>query len=181
MRYTPRRSPPEIIDFEEDRPYWREVRRRPALRRHIASVQALPRPIQAIVWLAWALFLLLCTFSGWLVVGGIARAEPLDWAKQGGQIGPLSQLAAGFSGGMVCNRTTNILVAEQFTEKVMNGKAMTPSQAADFGFLVIGVHAMQVSMLSVQEPKKAAIKKHCSVIDEAFGPNGTAIKGLLSE
>lgn len=102
---------------------------------------------------------------------GAAQAEPLDWVKTREEMSAISQIAAGYAWGQICDKRVDTASAARFMEARLGpGRQYSATQVADMMFAVVGTIALQ---------RQLAGQGGCAAVRKAYGPGGSAIPGLL--
>ena len=118
----------------------------------------------------------LCAFFGLVFIAGSADARKLDQDE----IGPVSQIASALNAGLVCNYLADDAAMGRFlASKVGERRLYDNESIAQAMFFVIGIQAMQAQILNIGQMNKLQLAKFCRDQLLSFGPNGTAVPGLL--
>jgi len=99
-----------------------------------------------------------------------ALAGDFDWMNKD-QMSAVSTLAAGYAGGLRCDRLVDSAVAGAFLTKAFGGRSFSAQEVAAIGKMITGIIAAQAIF--------GADARACATVRKAFGPGGTNIPGLL--
>ena len=98
-----------------------------------------------------------------------ALAGDFDWINKD-QMPAVSTLAAGYAGGLRCDRLVDSAVAGAFL-KAFGGRSVSAQEVAAIGKMITGIIAAQ-AIIGADARAYATVRK-------AFGPAGTNTPGLL--
>ena len=98
-----------------------------------------------------------------------ALAGDFDWMNKD-QMSAVSTLAAGYAGGLRCDRLVDSAVAGAFL-KAFGGRSFSAQEVAAIGKMITGIIAAQ-AIIGADARAYATVRK-------AFGPAGTNTPGLL--
>jgi len=98
-----------------------------------------------------------------------ALAGDFDWMNKD-QMSAVSTLAAGYAGGLRCDRLVDSAVAGAFL-KAFGGRSFSAQEVAAIGKMITGIIAAQAII--------GADARACATVRKAFGPAGTNTPGLL--
>ena len=124
------------------------------------------------------------TFGSMLVLAlaGELHAAPLDNLTND-QKSALGQLFGGYSESFLCNKQVDFDVAAAFLKSKLGSDTLSVKQAANLAHFAIGIQIIAVSHLELgkmqKEAAQNAVKEHCMRVEQAFGPKGNVIPGLL--
>ena len=99
-----------------------------------------------------------------------ALAGDFDWINKD-QMPAVSTLAAGYAGGLRCDRLVDSAVAGAFLTKAFGGRSVSAQEVAAIGKMITGIIAAQ-AIIGADARAYATVRK-------AFGPAGTNTPGLL--
>jgi hypothetical protein len=107
-----------------------------------------------------------------VVSSGPIKARDMDWIHNKQEMEAISTLAAGYAGGLRCDRLINADVAGVYLDTVFPGRTFSPHEMAKFAKIVVGIIAAQATLVG-NDPRS------CRIVRADFGPSGSVIKGLL--
>jgi hypothetical protein len=108
-----------------------------------------------------------------LALNDVALARDFTWITSPAQMSALSSLAAGYAGGLRCDRIIDATVAGAFLTKTFGGRPFSAQEVAEVGKMIAGVIAMQTVVVRRADPRS------CATVRKYFGPGGSTIPGLL--
>ena len=101
-----------------------------------------------------------------------ANATDLDWIYNKQEMDAVSTLAAGYAGGLRCDRLIDPDVAGKYLSAAFPGRVFSATEMTKFAKIVIGIVAAQ-SVVLKNDPRS------CAQVRAFFGPSGSTIKALV--
>lgn len=110
---------------------------------------------------------------------GAAGAEPMDWLQKEQKVA-VGQLIGGYTEALICKKNVDLEVAGKFLQEKLGDAKITPDQLAQAFHMALGLHGLQMGEFMKSRPTEQTANAHCKkVYDEAFGPKGHVIPGLM--
>jgi hypothetical protein len=113
------------------------------------------------------------------ILASPASGGPFGWATQE-QMSVASQLGAAHASANLCNHEIDeVGTARVIRTRIAQDGKLTPEMAADLMKMIVGLQAMQVTLLNTARMDKQRLAEHCATMLSNFGPNGSQLKGVL--
>lgn len=97
-------------------------------------------------------------------------AGDFDWMNKG-QMSVVAALAAGYAGGLRCDRLVDTAVAGAFLRKAFGDRSFSAPEVASIGKAITGIIAAQAII--------GSDARACATVRKGFGKGGTEIPDLL--
>jgi hypothetical protein len=115
-----------------------------------------------------------------LVLTTVAWSEPLNWLTKG-QRDSLGQIYTGYADGFICRKDINTGVAGTYLSDKLGDIELTADRLAEISVFAMVIQAARTGKVMHEGPPEKAVPPHCALALSLYGPNGSAIAGLLEE